>query len=112
MEKICNRFTFLTLENYINQPAVVFGVSDCGLNALILKIKVTETDLQTDEGKPLPILETLPILKTPNPQDSKSSRLSQISYITEHHSYAISVKHAGWVSNLIKSRSIRRMESC
>ena len=75
MEKICNRFTFLTLENYINQPAVVFGVSDCGLNALILKIKVTETDLQTDEGKPLPILETLPILKTPNPQDFRRSRI-------------------------------------
>jgi hypothetical protein len=34
VEKIRNHFAFLTLENHINQPSVVFSVSEDGFDML------------------------------------------------------------------------------
>jgi hypothetical protein len=61
-EKICNHLAFLTLENCINQPSVVFGVGEHGFNIPALRIKVTETNLQTEKEKTLPILKTFAVL--------------------------------------------------
>jgi len=62
VEKIRNHFAFLTPENYVNQPLVVFGMSDRGFDGLALKIKVTETNLQAEKEKNLPILDTFAVL--------------------------------------------------
>jgi hypothetical protein len=62
VEKIRNHFAFLSLENYINQPSVVFGVSEGGFDIPGPKIKVTETNFQTDNEKSLPILKTFAVL--------------------------------------------------
>ena len=62
VEKIRNRFNFLTPENHINQPMVVFSMSDRGFDGLALKIKVTEADLQAEKEKNLPILNTFAVL--------------------------------------------------
>ena len=62
LEKIRNHFAFLALENYVDQPAVVFSVSGLGFDRSVLKIKVTETNLQTDEEKTLSILKTFAVL--------------------------------------------------
>jgi len=61
-EKIRNHFAFLILENYISQSSVVFGVSEGSFDRRGLKIKVTETDLQTDNEKSLLIPKTLAVL--------------------------------------------------
>ena len=49
VEEIRDRFTVLTLENYINQPSMVFGVGEAESDKLGPKIKVTETNLQTNK---------------------------------------------------------------
>ena len=40
-EKICDRFAFLAFENYVDQPPVVFGVSerDAGARTEVVKTK-------------------------------------------------------------------------
>jgi len=62
MEKIRDCLAFLTLENYINQSAVVFSVSDLSWDILALKIKVTEANFQTEKEKSLPIQKTFAVL--------------------------------------------------
>ena len=62
VEEIRNRFTFLTLENYIDQPSVVFGVGEAGFDRPGPKIKVTETNLQTDKEEALPTLKAFAVL--------------------------------------------------
>ena len=62
VKKIRDRFTFLILENHINQPSVVFGVGEAGFDRLGMKIKVTETNLQTDKEEALPIWNTFVFL--------------------------------------------------
>ena len=61
VKKIRDRFTFLILENHINQPLVVFGVGEPGFDKLGPKIKV-ETNLQTDKEGTFPILKTFAFL--------------------------------------------------
>jgi hypothetical protein len=72
VEKVCDRFAFLTLENYIDQPPVVFGVSEPDVGGRSPWIEVTKAKFQTDEEKVLPVL-----------------KFSRFSYIAEHHSYTI-----------------------
>ena len=77
MEKIRNHFAFLTLENYINQPAVVFGVSDLDSDGSVLEIKVTETNFQTEKEKSLPILKTFAVFiyhRAPSVDDLRQTR--------------------------------------
>ena len=64
MEEICNSFAFLTLENYVDQPSVVFGVSesDVGARSLTLSIEVAKAEFQTDEEKVPPVLEMFAVL--------------------------------------------------
>jgi hypothetical protein len=88
VEKICDRFAFLTLENYVDQPPVVFGVSERDVGVRLPWIEVTKAKFQTDEEKALPIL-----------------KFSRFAYIAEHHSYAISVRREGRASSLAKSRN-------
>ena len=62
MDKICDRFAFLTLENYVDQPLVVFGVNEYGAGVPLLWIEVTKAYFQTDEEKSLPVLKILAVL--------------------------------------------------
>ena len=55
MEKIRDRFAFLALENYVDKPPVVFGVSEPDATVRFPWIEVTEAELQTDKEKVLPI---------------------------------------------------------
>ena len=57
MKKICDRFTFLALENHIDQPSVVFSVGEPDRGVQVPWIKVTKAKFQTDEEKALPILK-------------------------------------------------------
>ena len=62
VEKIRNRFTFLALENNINQFLVVFGVSKFDITIPDPYFEVTETNFQTGKDKTLPIFNILAVL--------------------------------------------------
>ena len=62
MEKICDRFTFLTLENHVDQPPVVFSVSEYEGVIRFPWIEVAKAKFQTDEKKGLPILKIFAVL--------------------------------------------------
>ena len=62
VKKIRDLFTFLILENRINQRSVVSGVGEPGFDKLGPKIKVTETNPQTDKEGTFPILKTFAFL--------------------------------------------------
>ena len=57
MEKIGDRFALLTLENYVNQPPVVFGVSERDGVVRFPGVKMAEAKFQTDKENALPILK-------------------------------------------------------
>ena len=63
LEKIRDYFAFLTLENYVDQFLVVFGVNDVRSDITEMRVKVTETDFQRGKEKTLPILKTLAVLE-------------------------------------------------
>ena len=62
VEKIRNYLALLAFEGCVNQYLVVFGVSELGLDAVVLWVKVTETNLQKVKEKILPILKTLAVV--------------------------------------------------
>ena len=57
LEKVCDRLGLLTLENYVNQPPVVVGVSESDFAVLLPHIEVTKAKFQTDKEKALPVLK-------------------------------------------------------
>ena len=60
VEKICDHFAFLAPENYVDQPPVVFGVSEREGGRFTL-IEATKAKFQTDEEKALPVLKFLAV---------------------------------------------------
>ena len=62
MEKICDRFAFPTLENYVDQLPVVFGVSECDFGVRFRWIEVTKAGFQAEEEKVLPFLKMFAVL--------------------------------------------------
>ena len=48
MEKVCDCFTFLSLENYVDQRPVVFSVSERDVGVRFPWIEVTKASFQTD----------------------------------------------------------------
>ena len=57
VEQIRNCFAFLTLENHVGQPPVVFGMSKPGGEVPFRWIKMTKTKFQTVQEKVLQILK-------------------------------------------------------
>ena len=62
MEKIHDHFAVLTLENHVDQPPVVFSVSESDVGGVSLSIEVAEANFQTDKEKALPVLKIFAVL--------------------------------------------------
>ena len=62
MEKISDCSAVLALENYADQPPVVFSVSECDVGGRLLRIEVAKAEFQTDEEKALPVPKTFAVL--------------------------------------------------
>ena len=62
IEKICDRFAVPTLENHVDQPPVVFGVSERDVSGRLPIVEVTKTKFQTVEEKALPALKIFAVL--------------------------------------------------
>ena len=62
LEEVCDRFAFLTLENYVDQPPVVFGVSELDSVVWVPRNEVTKAKFQTDEEKACPVPEVFAVL--------------------------------------------------
>ena len=62
LEEVCDRLTFLALENYVDQLPVVFGVSEPDFVFSLPRIEVTKAKFQTEEEMASPVPEVFAVL--------------------------------------------------